>query len=44
MSRSTSRSLAEGAAFQILFTAVAIGTLEAWARFCQARRTRLRAG
>jgi hypothetical protein len=38
MSRSSRRSLAEGAAFQIVFTALAIGTLEAWARFCEARR------
>jgi hypothetical protein len=41
MSRSNSRSLAEGAAFQIIFTGLAIGTLGAWARFCEARRTRL---
>ena len=38
MSHSTSRSLAEGAAFQIVFTALAIGTLRAWGPLCEARR------
>jgi hypothetical protein len=38
-STSALRAVAEGAAFQLAFTALAFGALEAWARVCEARRT-----
>jgi hypothetical protein len=38
---SAARSLTEGAAFQLAFTAIAVVALGAWTRVCAARRTDL---
>jgi hypothetical protein len=40
MSRPVTRTLAEGALFQLAFTAIGIATLQRWARLCEARRRR----